>query len=90
MVEKRNSRKNITGEVTSKSGDKTLKVTFFYKIPHPRFKKEIKRKTVVQVHDEMNIGKIGDTVEIMETRPLSKLKRFRLVKVVENAPAAII
>lgn len=90
MEEKRNSRKNITGKVTSKSGDKTLKVTFFYKIPHPRFKKEIKRKTVVHVHDEMNTGKIGDTVEIMETRPLSKLKRFRLVKVIENAPEAIV
>ncbi|PWU05791.1 MAG: 30S ribosomal protein S17 [Verrucomicrobia bacterium] len=90
MEEKRNSRKNIIGEVTSKSGDKTLKVTFFYKIPHPRFKKEIKRKTVVHVHDEQNSGKLGDKVEIMETRPLSKLKRFRLVKVLENAPTEII
>jgi small subunit ribosomal protein S17 len=87
MIEKRNSRKNIVGVVTSKSGDKTLKVTFFYKTPHPRFKKEIKRKTDVHVHDEMNTGKIGDTVEIMETRPLSKLKRFRLVKVLETAQA---
>jgi len=90
MTEKRNSRKDIIGEVTSKSGDKTLKVTFFYKIPHPRFKKEIKRKTVVHVHDEMNAGKMGDIVEIMETRPLSKLKRFRLVKVLESAPAEIV
>lgn len=87
MSEKRNIRKNIIGEVTSKSGDKTLKVTFFYKIPHPQFKKEIKRKTVVHVHDESNIGKVGDVVEIMETRKLSKLKYFRLVKVLENATA---
>lgn len=86
MIEIRNSRKNIVGVVTSKSGDKTLKVTFFYKIPHPKFKKEIKRKTVVHVHDEKNVCNIGDKVEIMETRPLSKLKRFRLVKVLENVP----
>lgn len=90
MLEKRNSRKNIIGEVTSKSGDKTLKVTFFYKTPHPRFKKEIKSKTVVHVHDEENAGKIGDLVEIMETRPLSKLKCFRLVKVLESAQAEIL
>lgn len=90
MLEKRNSRKNIVGVVTSKSGDKTLKVTFFYKTPHPRFKKEIKRKTDVHVHDETNVGKVGMTVEIMETRPWSKLKRYRLVKVVEQAPVEIL
>ena len=90
MTETRNRRKNIVGVVTSKSGDKTIKVTFFYKIPHPRFKKEIKRKTVVHVHDEQNVCNIGDKVEIMETRPLSKLKRFRLVKVLENAPVELV
>ncbi len=90
MTEIRNRRKNIVGVVTSKSGDKTIKVTFFYKIPHPRYKKEIKRKTVVHVHDEENICNIGDKVEIMETRPLSKSKRFRLVKVLENAPAELV
>lgn len=90
MTENRNRRKNIVGVVTSKSGDKTIKVTFFYKIPHPRYKKEIKRKTVVHVHDEENICNIGDKVEIMETRPLSKLKCFRLVKVLENAPVELV
>lgn len=90
MTEIRNRRKNIVGVVTSKSGDKTVKVTFFYKIPHPRYKKEIKRKTVVHVHDEENVCNIGDRVEIMETRPLSKLKRFRLVKVLENAPVELV
>lgn len=89
MTEIRNRRKNIVGVITSKSGDKTVKVTFFYKIPHPRYKKEIKRKTVVHVHDEENVCNIGDRVEIMETRPLSKLKRFRLVKVLENAPVEL-
>lgn len=90
MIETRNRRKNIVGIVTSKSGDKTIKVTFFYKIPHPRYKKEIKRKTVVHVHDEENTCNMGDKVEIMETRPLSKLKRFRLVKVLENAPVELV
>ena len=84
----RNNRKDIAGIVTSKSGDKTLKVEYSYKIPHPRYKKEIKRKIVILVHDEKNEANIGDRVEIMETRPLSKTKRFRLVKVLETAVAA--
>lgn len=82
----RNSRKDLVGVVTSRSGDKTVKVTFFYKIPHPLYRKEIKRKTVVHVHDEKNECSLGDKVEIMETRPLSKLKRWRIVKVIEKAP----
>ncbi|HVU38252.1 MAG TPA: 30S ribosomal protein S17 [Opitutales bacterium] len=82
----RGNRKRITGVVTSRSGDKTIKVTFFYKIPHPIYQKEIKRKTVLHVHDEENACKIGDKVEIMETRPISKLKRWRVVRVVEAAP----
>ena len=69
--EKRNSRKSLIGEVTSRSGDKTIKVTYFYKIPHPLYRKEIKRKTVVHAHDEKNECGLGDKVEIMETRPLS-------------------
>jgi small subunit ribosomal protein S17 len=86
MEETRNSRKSLTGTVTSHSGDKTIKVTYFYKIPHPLYRKEIKRKTVVHAHDEMNDCGLGDKVEIMETRPLSKLKRWRVTKVLERAP----
>lgn len=86
MEEQRNKRKTILGVVTNKSGDKTLKITYVYKVPHPKFKKEIKRKTVLHVHDEKNECNIGDRIEIMETRPLSKLKSFRLVKVLEKAP----
>ncbi len=85
-TQQRNKRKDIIGIVTSRSGDKTIKVTYFYKIPHPLLKKEIKRKTVVHVHDEGNECQVGDKVEIMETRPLSKTKRFRVVKVLEKAP----
>tara|TARA_B110001469_G_scaffold34601_1_gene34855 strand:- start:32993 stop:33271 length:279 start_codon:yes stop_codon:yes gene_type:complete len=82
----RNSRKSLIGTVTSRSGDKTIKVTYLYKIPHPLYRKEIKRKTVVHVHDETNDCFLGDKVEIMETRPLSKLKRWRVTKVLERAP----
>jgi len=81
----RNSRKDLTGFVTSRSGDKSIKVTVPYKIPHPRYQKTINRKTVVHVHDEKNETKVGDKVEIMETRPLSRLKRWRVVKVLEAA-----
>ncbi|MGE9297126.1 MAG: 30S ribosomal protein S17 [Puniceicoccales bacterium] len=79
-------RKDLVGVVTSRTGDKSIKVTFFYKIPHPLYKKEIKRKTVVHAHDENNECAEGDKVEIMETRPLSKLKRWRVVKILEKAP----
>lgn len=79
------ARKSLVGEVTSKMGDKSIKVTYFYKTPHPVYGKEVKRKTVLHAHDEKNEAKIGDKVEISETRPLSKLKRWRVVRVVEAA-----
>ncbi|MFP4281681.1 MAG: 30S ribosomal protein S17 [Opitutales bacterium] len=82
----RNRRKSITGTVTSRSGDKSVKVTYAYKIRHPLYVKEVKQKTVVHAHDEQNDANVGDRVEIMETRPLSKLKRFRIVRIVERAP----
>lgn len=87
MSEEQNrpSRKVLIGVVTSKTGDKSVKVTYFYKKPHPIFGKEIKRKTVIHAHDEKNECRVGDKVEIMETRPLSKLKRFRVVSVVQTA-----
>ncbi len=85
MIE-RNKRKTLTGVVLSRSGDKTVKVASFYKIPHPLFKKEIRRKTVIHVHDENNVCGLGDKVEVMETRPLSRMKRWRLVNVIEVAP----
>lgn len=81
----RNTRKTIIGFVTSRSGDKSIKVTIPYKTPHPLYHKVINRKTVVHVHDEKNETKVGDKVEIMETRPLSRLKRWRIVNVVERA-----
>ena len=86
MAEQRKSRKSLVGVVTSRSGDKSIKVTYFYKVPHPLYHKEIRRKTVIHVHDEKNECGVGDTVEVAETRPLSKMKRFRVVRIVEKAP----
>lgn len=86
MENVRNSRKSLSGTVTSIMGNKSIKVTFNYKIPHPRYRKVINRKTVVHVHDEENAARLGDKVEIMETRPLSRMKRWRLVEVTERAP----
>src|ERR1700734_582039 len=86
--ESRNKRKTIIGFVTSRSGNKSIKVTIPYKTPHPLYHKVINRKTVVHVHDEKNETKIGDKVEIMETRPLSRLKRWRVVSIVHSAVLA--
>jgi small subunit ribosomal protein S17 len=84
----RTKRKTLQGFVTSRMGNKSIKVTIPYKIPHPRYLKVINRKTVVHVHDENNAAKVDDQVEIMETRPLSRLKRWRLVKIVHAAQVA--
>ena len=86
MENARNSRKDLIGNVTSIMGNKSIKVTSNYKTPHPRYRKVINRKTVVHVHDENNDARLGDKVEIMETRALSRLKRWRLVRVIERAP----
>ncbi|MCF7687877.1 MAG: 30S ribosomal protein S17 [Cephaloticoccus sp.] len=80
-----NSRKTLIGFVTSRSGDKSIKVTIPYKTPHPLYHKIVNRQTVVHVHDEKNEARIGDRVEIMETRPMSRLKRWRITSVLEQA-----
>jgi small subunit ribosomal protein S17 len=84
----RNQRKTIIGFVTSRSGSKSVKVTVPYKTPHPLYHKIISRKTVVHVHDEKNETVVGDKVEIMETRPISRLKRWRVVTIVERSAGA--
>jgi small subunit ribosomal protein S17 len=85
----RTLRKTLTGVVASRSGDKTVKVAYLYKVPHPLYGKEVKRRTMLHAHDEANACKAGDTVEITQTRPLSKLKRWRVVRVVESAKLAL-
>lgn len=82
----RNTRKELIGVVRSKTGDKSIKVVYEYKTPHPLYKKEIRRKTTVHVHDEKNDSNIGDKVRITSTRPMSKLKRWRVIEVLEKAP----
>ena len=83
-----NARKTVIGFVSSKMGDKSVKVTVPYKTPHPLYHKVINRKTVLHVHDEKNETKVGDKVEIMETRPMSRLKRWRVVAVLHKAVTA--
>ncbi|OUU39868.1 MAG: 30S ribosomal protein S17 [Verrucomicrobia bacterium TMED56] len=82
----RNNRKELIGVVRSKTGEKSIKVVYEYKIPHPLYKKEIRRKTTVHVHDDSNDSNVGDKVRIMATRPISKLKRWRVTEILEKAP----
>ena len=81
----RNLRKTQVGIVTSDKMEKTVVVTIKDKVRHPLYKKIIKRTVKLKAHDEQNVCNIGDKVEVMETRPLSKDKRWRLVKVLEQA-----
>lgn len=84
----RTTRKTQIGFVSSRSGDKSIKVTIAYKTPHPLYHKVVNRQTVLHVHDEKNETKIGDKVEVMETRPISRLKRWRVVSVLHKAVTA--
>ena len=81
----RNSRHILKGVVVSDAMDKTISVLVEEKIQHPVYKKRINRSKKYKAHDENNVAKEGDIVRIMETRPLSATKRFRLVEVVEEA-----
>ena len=80
----RAARKTRTGEVISSSMNKTIVVRTVTRVPHPKFGKIVKQMKKFYAHDEQNQAKPGDTVRIMETRPLSKLKRWRLVEVVQK------
>jgi small subunit ribosomal protein S17 len=85
-TENRGKRRVETGVVTRDKMDKTRRVEIPRLVKHPRYSKYIKRRTICYVHDEKNESRSGDTVEIMETRPLSKLKNWRLIRVVNKAP----
>jgi small subunit ribosomal protein S17 len=80
----RAARKTRTGEVISSSMNKTIVVRTITRVPHPKFGKIVKQMKKFYAHDEQNQAKPGDTVRIMETRPMSKLKRWRLVEVVQK------
>ena len=85
MTEERNSRKVRQGIVVSAAGDKTCVVQIKERKPHPRYGKMITTTKKFHAHDENNEAGVGDTVRIMETRPLSKMKRWRLVNIIEKA-----
>ena len=81
----RNLRKTRTGKVVSDKLDKTIVVAIEEHVKHPLYKKVVKNTYKLKAHDENNECRIGDTVKVMETRPLSKDKRWRLVEIVERA-----
>jgi len=86
MNESRESgRKTRVGKVVSDKMDKTIVVAVETRVPHPLYKKIIKRTYKLKAHDEKNECNAGDTVRVMETRPLSKEKRWRLVEIIEKA-----
>ena len=84
-MEERNLRKTRTGKVTSNKMDKTIVVSIQDNVKHPLYNKIVKRTYKLKAHDENNERNIGDTVKVMETRPLSKDKRWRLVEIIERA-----
>ncbi|MCI8711334.1 MAG: 30S ribosomal protein S17 [Ruminococcus sp.] len=84
-MEERNLRKVRVGKVVSDKMDKTVVVAVENHVKHPLYKKIIKRTYKLKAHDENNECRIGDTVKVMETRPLSKEKRWRLVEILEKA-----
>ncbi|MDD3367376.1 MAG: 30S ribosomal protein S17 [Lachnospiraceae bacterium] len=83
-MEERNLRKTRVGKVVSNKMDKTIVVAIQDNVMHPLYSKIVKRTVKLKAHDENNECNIGDTVKVMETRPLSKDKRWRLVEVVEK------
>ena len=81
----RNLRKTRTGRVISNKMDKTIVVAVEDNVQHPLYKKTVKRTYKLKAHDEENVCSVGDVVKVMETRPLSKDKRWRLVSIIKKA-----
>ena len=84
-MEKRNLRKERTGEVVSSKMNKTAVVAVHTKMKHPKYGKFVNKTSKFYAHDEENACGVGDTVRIMETRPLSKTKKWRLLEIIEKA-----
>ena len=84
-MEERNLRKTRTGKVVSDKMDKTIVVAVEDHVKHPLYNKIVKRTYKLKAHDENNECNVGDTVKVLETRPLSKDKRWRLVEIMEKA-----
>ena len=84
-MSERNMRKTNVGKVVSNKMDKTIVVAVVDSVKHPLYKKVVKTTYKLKAHDEANEAKVGDTVEVMETRPLSREKRWRLASIIEKA-----
>ena len=86
MVEQRKSRRKVrVGKVVSNKMRKSIVVAIERKVPHPTYKKYFRRTSTLMAHDEQQQASVGDVVRVMETRPISKQKRWRLIEVVEKA-----
>jgi small subunit ribosomal protein S17 len=85
MTEARNLKKIRVGKVVSNKMDKTIVVAIEDNVRHPKYGKIIKRTVKIHAHDEQNVCNVGDKVSVMETRPLSATKRWRLVEIVEKS-----
>jgi small subunit ribosomal protein S17 len=84
MTEKRAERKSRTGQVVSNGGDKTIVLAIRRRVPHPKYGKIVKHTSKIMAHDEKNECQVGDIVRVVETRPLSKRKRWRYVETVRK------
>ena len=84
-MDEKKQEKKLRGTVVSKSGDKSIKIVIDYKVKHPLYGKYIKRRTKLGVHDESNKAGVGDVVDVVQCRPMSKSKSWRLVKVVQES-----
>ena len=84
-MEKRKPRKTMVGRVVSDRMNKTVTISVERLFQHPRYKKIVKKTSKIYAHDEENKCRIGDKVKVMSTRPLSKLKRWRVVEILERA-----
>lgn len=89
MDQQRQQRKTIRGTVVSRSGDKSIRIELNFKVKHPVYGKLVKKTTRLGVHDEKNEAGIGDLVEIIECRPMSKTKSWRVLEIVQKAPEKV-
>ncbi len=85
QAKERNNRQERVGHVLSSKMDKSIVVEIERRILHDRFKKIVTRRTKLMAHDDKNLAQLGDIVKVMETRPLSKRKRWRLVEIIRRA-----
>lgn len=84
-MENRKPRKTIVGRVVNDAMNKTVTLSIERMFRHPRYKKIVKKTSKIYAHDEKNDCRVGDKVKVMSTRPLSKLKRWRVIEVIERA-----